>query len=332
MKATFPAGSENVGDELNRWLWPALLGDLSQEGTAGAALLGIGTLLNSEFCKRLDGVSRINVIGTGAGYGLPPVKDARWHCYAVRGPRSAKVMGLSTEYAVADAAYLLATLDWSAWRPTVRTGKTVVVPHHRSLRFLDWSAICEKAGLTFLSPLLPAELFMRELASADLVLAEAMHGAILADIVRVPWTPFSFGRQFNADKWYDWAEAFGVSLQLTEFSGFYEVARFAGRKGVLHHGGQWLKASLYRSGLGKSKWRTLTPPGWPFEQAEKELVEALQALSQLPGQLTNEQIFRQRVAQLYRCVNQLRRDYGGEGCEPLSGNPQAFFSSHGEQV
>ncbi|MGB4073772.1 polysaccharide pyruvyl transferase family protein [Pseudomonas sp.] len=330
MKATYPAGSENVGDELNRWLWPALLGDLPTDSTSGSALLGIGTLLNREFCTRLDGVSRINVLGTGAGYGSPPEQDARWHCYAVRGPRSAKAMGLSSEHAVADAAYLLATLDWSVWTSTARTGKTVVVPHHRSLRFLDWAAICEQAGLTFLSPLLSAESFMQELASADLVLAEAMHGAILADILRVPWVPFSFGGQFNAEKWYDWAEAFGVSLQVTELSGFYEAARFAGRKGLLHHCGQWLKAGLQRCGLGKRKWRAVTPPGWPFERAEKELVQALRGVSQLPGQLTGEQVFRQRVAQLYCCVNQLRRDYGGEDCKPLSGNPQAFFSRYGE--
>jgi hypothetical protein len=326
MRATYPAGSENVGDELNRWLWPALLSDLDQEGAAGSALLGIGTLLNREFCSRLDGVGRINVIGTGAGYGLPPVQDARWHCYAVRGPRSAKAMGLSSEHAVADAAYLLATLDWAVWSPTVRTGKTVVVPHHRSLRFLDWAAICEQAGLTFLSPLLSAELFMRELASADLVLAEAMHGAILADILRVPWVPFSFGGQFNTDKWYDWAEAFSVSLQVAELAGFYETARLADSKRALYHSGQWLKVRLHRCGLGRRKWRTLTPPGWPFHRAEMALVQALRGLSKLSGQLTDEQIFRQRVSQLYSCVNQLRRDYGSEDCVPLSGNPQAFFS------
>jgi hypothetical protein len=31
MRATYPAGSESVGDELNRWLRPALLNDLVQE-------------------------------------------------------------------------------------------------------------------------------------------------------------------------------------------------------------------------------------------------------------------------------------------------------------
>lgn len=329
MKAIYPAGSDNVGDELNRWLWPALLGDLSPEGTDGAVLLGIGTLLNREFCLRLDGAHRINVLGTGAGYGLPPLPDERWHYYAVRGPRSAKAMGLPSEQAVADAAYLLATLDWASWAPASAAGKIVVVPHHRSLRLVDWSAICERAGLTFLSPLLPAELFMRELASADLVLAEAMHGAILADILRVPWVPFSFGGQFNPDKWYDWAEAFAVSLQVTELAGFYETARFAETKGMLQHGGQWLKVKLHRRGIGKRKWRTLTPPGWPFKRAEAGLVEALRKLSTRSGQLTEEHIFRSRVAQLYRCVNQLRRDHGGRDCQPLSGNPQAFFSRYG---
>lgn len=331
MTVLFPRGSDNVGDELNHWLWPALLADLpcTAESTT---LLGIGTLLNQDFCARLNDVSRINVLGTGAGYGPPPVLDERWHCYAVRGPRSARALGLPDEAGVADAAYLLATLDWAAGRPPRKQGRIVVVPHHRSLRLLDWAAVCEEAGLTFLSPLEPAAAFMRELTSADLVLAEAMHGAILADIARVPWVAFSFGGQFNRDKWQDWAEAFSLPLHVHNLAGFYDPHYQAAGKGRFHHLSQWLKVRLHAQGIGKRKWRSLTPPGWPLGQARQTLLEALRDLAGQAGQLTDPGIFNTRVGQLYDCVNRLRRDHGGADRQPLSGAPEAFFARQGEST
>lgn len=325
MKVLFPMGSDNVGDELNGWLWPSLLDDLPEH--EGTVLLGIGTLLNKTFCSRLQGVARINVLGTGAGYGALPQRDERWHLYAVRGPRTARAMGLPDTYAVADAAYLLATLDWASWKSA--EGKTVVIPHHRSLRLVDWQFICDQAGLTFLSPTLPAEVFMRELASSRLVLTEAMHGAILADIVRIPWVAFSFGGQFNADKWYDWTEAFDLPLALTELPGFYDPTFQGGKRGPLHHLGQWLKVRACNFGLGKGKWRSLTPPGWPLEMHARELVGALRTLAQGSGQLTEKRVFEARVARLYELVGQLRREHGGDERGPLTGDPQSFFGRQG---
>lgn len=327
MKALYPTGSDNVGDELNAWLWPALLGDLPDSHDDGV-LLGIGTLLNEQFCTRVQGANKVNVLGTGAGYGALPQTNSQWSFFAVRGPRTAHALGLPAATAVADAAYLLATLNWAHWRGQVEE-KVVVVPHHRSLRLLDWESVCRDAGLVLLSPLLPAEDFMRELASAKLVLAEAMHGAILADIVRVPWVAFSFGRQFSEDKWRDWSEAFDLDVQLNPIQGFYDSCWYARDKRSYYHLGHWLKAGACRLGLGKRKWRTVTPPGWPFSQARQALVTGLETLSGMPGQLTSEAIFRSKVRVLYERLNQLRRDLGGRDREPLSGDPKGFFSSNG---
>lgn len=78
MQVIYPAGSENVGDELNGWLWPALLGDIDSVSDR-QVLLGIGTLLNQHVCERLHDAEAIHVLGTGAGYGEPPRVDPRWH-------------------------------------------------------------------------------------------------------------------------------------------------------------------------------------------------------------------------------------------------------------
>lgn len=75
MQVHYPVGSHNVGDELNAWLWPHLLGDVFDEDIA---LLGVGTLLNEAFSRRLSSAKRILVMGTGAGYGPIPSLDDRW--------------------------------------------------------------------------------------------------------------------------------------------------------------------------------------------------------------------------------------------------------------
>lgn len=322
----FPQGSDNVGDELNAWLWPAMIGDLVVERRV--TLLGIGTLLNRPFCERLPPDGDIFVLGTGAGYGKPPKMDGRWKIYAVRGPRTAEALSLPPETAVADAAYLLAGLDWQAYGSADGHGDVVVIPHHRSLSLLDWHVVCKKAGVSFLSPLLPAEQFMRRLCSAKLVLAEAMHGAILADIARIPWKAFSFGGQFNTDKWFDWAQALDIDLDLEMFTGFYDpaygdAALLSGSK----HVGRWLKSSLSAKGLGKEKWRRLTPPSWQAERDVERFATSLCEMSKGVGQLSEIAISSHRSAQLLDRVNAMRQDLGGLPCVALSGAPEDFFRS-----
>lgn len=322
----FPRGSDNVGDELNAWLWPALLGDLmtDRQGT----LLGIGTLLNASFCRQVPENQNVFVLGTGAGYGGVPAVDHRWKFYAVRGPRTAAALGLPEKAAVADAAYLLAGVDWRQGPRAKVSKKVVVVPHHRSLPFLDWEAACQQAGLEFLSPLLPAEQFMRRLCSATLVLAEAMHGAILSDMVRTPWRAFSFGRQFNANKWFDWSEALGVKLQTTRCDGFYDPFYATNRVHARHkHAARWVKAALQSYGLGKAKWESLTPPSWSVERDTERLASILSGLAISEGQLSCHRMFSLRTDELLERVNILRHDLGGGPCSGVSGPAENFFQA-----
>ncbi|MGQ7959670.1 hypothetical protein ACUTAF_18485 [Pseudomonas sp. SP16.1] len=324
IRLCYPRGSDNVGDELNAWLWPALLGDIRHD--ADTALLGIGTLLNESFCRQLRSEQRIAVLGTGAGYGALPRLDARWTVYALRGPRTAAALGLPADLAIADSAYLLAGLDWAVRREEGQAGDILVVPHHRSLPLLDWQALCDRAGMTFLSPLLPAEVFMTRLRSARLVLTEAMHGAILADVARVPWRAFSFGRQFNLDKWLDWSEALEIDLDVQPLKGFYDPS-YAGHRstGQIKHVTRSLKAKCCSYGLGKAKWRSITPPSWQVAHDAERLAMDLRVLAGHAGQLSNEQVFQHRVAQLLSAVNALRIDLGAAQSKGLTGSPADFF-------
>lgn len=323
MKTVFAAGSDNVGDELNQWIWPALIGDIQRERVA---LLGIGTLLNKDFCRRLVDAERILVLGTGAGYGAPPVLDERWRFHAVRGLRTARALGLDADRAVADSAYLLASLDWRGSHHG--RGDVVVIPHHRSLRYLDWPQVCARAGVRFVSPLLPAAQFMSAIAGARLVLSEAMHGAILADIVRVPWQGFGFGGQFNHEKWLDWAEMFGLDLKIRQLPGFYDPSRFSEERPLRYHLGKVLKVHLSRAGLGREKWQRMTLPAFQVARAEAALARQLGEMADLPGLLSSDAQLRMRVDQLYQRVDELRGELQAPAGKRLLGDGLAFLANH----
>ncbi len=323
MKVVFAEGSDNVGDDLNAWIWPALTGDIHSEGTA---LLGIGTLLNAEFCRRLEGARKICVMGTGAGYGKPPVTDERWHFYGVRGKRTAASLNLNADLAVADSAYLMASLDWEQYRQ--KRSNVVVVPHHRSLRYVDWQAVCDQAGLQFLSPLTPPAEFVVALTQARLVITEAMHGAILADIARVPWKGFSFGGQFNPQKWGDWADMFEMTPEVEALDGFYDRSFFGSDRRFWYHASKNIKVGLAGVGLGRQKWKKITPPSLVSKRAIQRLAGKLSALSQLPGQLSADLVLKERVDKLYGMLDEMRVDLGAVAGARLAGDPVAFLHKY----
>lgn len=63
----------NFGDDLNRLVWPALVGDVLDED-GRSLLVGIGTLLNDTLPRE----PLKAVMGSGAGYGRLPEVDASW--------------------------------------------------------------------------------------------------------------------------------------------------------------------------------------------------------------------------------------------------------------
>jgi succinoglycan biosynthesis protein ExoV len=172
----------NVGDDLNPWLWGRLIPDLLDDD-ATTLFLGIGTLLND----RLPAARRTVVFGTGAGYGRrPPVLDARWAVYCVRGPLTAAALRLPKHLAITDPAALVATLGV---RPHSDGRTPAFMPHHVSAARADLTAICADVGLRFVDPRWSVDRVLGELCSTSVLVTEAMHGAILADALRIPWIP-----------------------------------------------------------------------------------------------------------------------------------------------
>ncbi|TYX27701.1 hypothetical protein FCG76_028230, partial [Klebsiella pneumoniae] len=85
------------------------------------------------------------VFSSGVGYGYPPVNfgDDNWNILCVRGPLSAKILGLDKNKAITDGAALLNTLDEFKPLPENERKGIIFIPHHHALLSGQWELACK---------------------------------------------------------------------------------------------------------------------------------------------------------------------------------------------
>lgn len=209
----------NFGDELNPWLWPRLLPGLLDD-TSDELFLGTGTILNSA----VPTAPRKIVFGSGYGYGDPPkLEPGKWRIHCLRGPRTAQALGLPDTLAVGDPAILLRRMPWP--RQT-KQYPVSYMPHWESIDRGHWPLACAQADVHFIDPTAPVEQVVAELLASELLIAEAMHGAIVADALRIPWISVQPQLQMHNPKWLDWCASVDVAYrpQLLRPSAYAESA------------------------------------------------------------------------------------------------------------
>lgn len=206
----------NFGDDLNLLLWPSIAPSLFSDETDDRAgrevFVGIGTIIGID----PGNAARLHVFSSGVGYtsadrwrGL----DVRYHC--VRGPVSARVLGLEDRCALTDGAILTPLSGSFRHSADAAQRDVVVVPHFESMQFPGWDKAAALAGFKLVDPRgSPADV-IAALAGARLVLTESLHGAILADAFGVPWRGFAVSRNFSTAKWKDWTASVRVDAHIT---------------------------------------------------------------------------------------------------------------------
>lgn len=195
--------SKNFGDDINPFLLKKLLHP-SIVTSDEVCVIGIGTILNKDNAEKVSHYRRKVVFSSGTGYGeaLTDLDDS-WDITCVRGPNTARLMGLPSAKAICDGAILLS--DYFEPIEESKRNGIVFIPHIRT----HWGVheclrpICDELGWRYLTPDIPAEDFIEAVSSATLVITEAMHGAILADTMRVPWIVVAL-HNHNDFKWRDW--------------------------------------------------------------------------------------------------------------------------------
>lgn len=209
MKLTYFQGREpNFGDELNSFMWNELLPPGFLDDDSSNLFVGIGSILTDEYPSS----PRKYVFGSGyGGYtAAPDVFDGTWHVSWVRGPQTAKRLGLCPSLAITDAAVLLRETDLP---PPAHHVGAAFMPHFESVDRGNWSQVCELAGVTYLDPRRDPRELISQIRGASVVVTEAMHGAIVADALRTPFiavTPLHVSHRY---KWEDWSQSVGLSLE-----------------------------------------------------------------------------------------------------------------------
>ncbi|TVV72919.1 polysaccharide pyruvyl transferase family protein [Sphingomonas solaris] len=199
----------NFGDDLNPLTWPHLAPELFDAADAEDGLLGIGTLIGRPFPE----VRRIHVFSSGVGYDPIPGPQADYRYWCVRGPLSARALNLPADRAIVDGGILAPEL-LGITRAAAPAARPVVVPHWESQLLGGWAEACDQAGHTLVDPMQPPAAVIAAIAAAPLVLTESLHGAIMADVLRVPWIAIVTTANLPLFKWFDWTASVSTPLRL----------------------------------------------------------------------------------------------------------------------
>lgn len=294
----------NFGDDLNPWLWPKLLGVELFNKKDGVYFVGIGTVLTSKRLNvQLADAKEIVIFSSGAWDDNAPKLSEKCKVYGVRGPRTAEKLGLSEDKVIGDGAYLLRKIDL----PKVdKSSKVGFIPHHGSEEYVDWGNICDQLGIKFISAKQPVDNFLNQLRSCEKIVTEAMHGAIVADAMRIPWVPVKFSPLFCEEKWYDFAESMSLNLTFNELP-FYNQKPMPVFK-MVEVG---FKKFISRSLGVKPKWSTLILTG--RGQGNKGMVELLESLSTIIDSsityLSEDEVVNRITDKQYNILLQIKADY-----------------------
>ncbi len=256
----------NFGDELNTWLWPQLLPDFFDDDES-TQFIGTGTLLNHRLPERTTTAQRLIIFSSGAGYEKPLSEiPSHWHIVCVRGPLSANRLKLSRKKVITDGGILVRRCFSPA---TKKTMSYAFMPHIHHANFADvvWKTLCEQVGIGYIDPRWPIEQILEAISRTEVLLAEAMHGAIVADALRTAWIPVITSPRILRFKWQDWCASIGVPYRPWRLLPLLDYPKYA----------RGFRSSLRAGGL-RAKWGQQTLLHQPTQLLSQSTVDNMASL------------------------------------------------------
>lgn len=222
---------QNFGDDLNDYLWIKLFPDIEKRHK-NLTFIGIGSVLDSH----LDMLGEKVVFGSGVRRPKPIFEKKTCKFFFVRGPLSARAVGRK-DY-ITDSAYCLKFLNLEIREPSKKYSLSII-PYFRHLKIFNWKRFERITGIHIIDISSPVENVINEIRSSKRIISGAMHGAIVADLYRIPWARLKFGKHgyesFETSdlKWKDWTLSMEIEnfpevevkhkfLKVTENRGFFD--------------------------------------------------------------------------------------------------------------
>lgn len=204
-----PNGERNFGDNLNPWIWDQLIpGVLNNDESV--AFVGIGTLINDGLPYKTRHASKRVIFGTGVGYGKGELKlNESYKIYCLRGSLSAQALGVKEDFGITDGAVLIRRVYNNTAKKIYRYS---YMPHYE-LAGKGWEIVCKELGYGYIDPRWTVEKVLSAISQTEVLLTEAMHGAIVADALRVRWIPIVTNSTILSFKWQDWCSSIDIEYK-----------------------------------------------------------------------------------------------------------------------
>jgi succinoglycan biosynthesis protein ExoV len=126
---------------------------------------------------------------------------------------------LKADLAITDGAILLAAMQL----PLERSHEVIsFMPHAGSEQFYDHQKMAEELGWQFISPMEEPQQVLEKMMRSKFIVTEAMHGAIVADTLRIPWIPYVGFSTVNHFKWQDWCMSMELEYKPIELKPYFK--------------------------------------------------------------------------------------------------------------
>lgn len=285
----------NFGDDLNPWLWNRIIAELLNEDDK-EIFIGIGTLIN----HRLPSHPVKHIFGSGFGYGSLPNIDNSYRIHALRGYKTAEALNIDRSLVITDAAVLIRTVNFTT--SVEKPFKFGLIPTGYSIKNYNWQRVCEDLGLKFISCHWEVDKVLFSISQCQTLICEAMHGAIVADAMRIPWIPVSlYGNLLNF-KWEDWLSTLSLPYLPTKITSLYEEQKqYSGTKKIKY----FVKKQFRNFDIWPQYWSDL-PPKTSSDQDRDQALQELLSICQISPLLSDDNLIDSHTNRYLELIEKFR--------------------------
>lgn len=202
----FKSKDGNFGDDLNPYIFQKLFPSTFISEDDGIDFYGIGTIIDD----RINPEKHSIFFGTGIRDIAKTYDKTNWEVFFLRGPISSNTLGYNGEKYITDSAYLFPLVNDSVLQSSIKKHKLSIIPHFEHINSINWSLVSQFIDFNLIDIRDSVEKVVEQICASERIITSAMHGAIMADICRVPWIRLKMSVYPSETllvsdiKWNDW--------------------------------------------------------------------------------------------------------------------------------